>query len=45
MIYENQFSDFLIMYDYEQEIKSLTSDEWRTIVREKSIKNFSHESI
>lgn len=44
-IYENQFSDFLIIYDEEKEIKALTSEEWGKVVKDKSIAGVSSERV
>lgn len=45
MIYESSFSDFLIMLDSGQEIKTLSNAEWSDIIKAKSIEGVSNERI
>ncbi|EAR89881.3 rab-GTPase-TBC domain protein (macronuclear) [Tetrahymena thermophila SB210] len=45
MIYENEFSDYLILLDQDEEIKVLSSDEWKQIVVKKSLEEFQNQRI
>ncbi|KAL4466571.1 hypothetical protein ABPG73_015142 [Tetrahymena malaccensis] len=45
MIYENEFSDYLILLDPDEEIKVLSSDEWKQIVAKKSLEEFQNQRI
>ncbi|KAL4483879.1 hypothetical protein ABPG72_006254 [Tetrahymena utriculariae] len=45
MVYENEFSDYLILLDPDEEIKVLSSDEWKQIVVKKSLEEFQNQRI